>query len=243
MRTFFGYALFFLLLFVFVSCENEARIGGTGNVSLDDIQGCISGKITFYNTGEVTDAYVRLLLPESQTAIYSCLINRFGDYEINNVDTGNYVIRIHKQGFVDTIFPGLVYILPKSLTGGECRKMDCAISMLPPRMQLLEVNTDTPLDTLDFGTTDTKLYFRIYNGSGQVCAWTSDFNEVRQQNKWLKVMSPMSGSVKPNETSLVSVEIDRERLDFGEMNCKVAKFLIKSDHSGGCVLTVLAKNE
>lgn len=230
-----------------VSCENETttEMNDSHDKWFNDTHGCVSGTVTFFNTGTVTDAYVRLLLPGSQTAIYSCLINSHGDYVIDNVDTGNYVIRIFKQGFVDTVFSEHVYIRPKSLTNGECWKMDCAISMLPPRMTLLEVNTDTQLDTLDFGTIDTKLYFRICNFSSQTCIWTSDFDEVRQQNKWLKSMQPVSGSMKPNETNLVSVEINREVswITGVTRGNKSAKFLIKSNNSGGYVLTVLAEIE
>ncbi|MCM1041481.1 MAG: carboxypeptidase-like regulatory domain-containing protein [Bacteroides sp.] len=226
-----------------VACNTET--GKDKDRRFNDTHGCIRGTVTFFNTGEVTDAYVRLLLPGTQTAIYSCLINRTGNYRIDDVDTGHYEIRIFKQGFIDTVFPGMVYILPKSLTDGECWQMDCAISMLPPRMNLLEVNANIPLDTLDFGTTDTKLYFRIYNGSGHTCTWTSDFEDVKLQNNWLKSIDPPSGILKPNETGLVGIEIDRSIVGNSGFASghKAAKFLIRSDNSGGCVLTVLAEIE
>lgn len=238
MKKFFE-GMMVLLLGAFWACQEENK---PNDIDKDSAYGCIMGTITFFNTGVVTDAYVRLLMPETFQTVYSSLLGQDGRYSIDNIDTGSYILKVYKSGFIDTIFPEAIHIYPKSLNKGECRQMDWAISKLPPRMNILYVNEDIPLDTLDFGTTDNRMYFRIYNGGSQTCIWSSDFKEVASipANGWLKSMSPSGGNIKPGEMQIVSVEINRIALSI-DSGASGVKFLIQSDNSGGCVLTVVVR--
>lgn len=202
--------------------------------------GCITGKVTFFNTGKVTDAYVRLMLPNTLEAIYSGRIGSKGDYKIDNVEPGTYIFKVYKVGFIDTIFPEVVRIMPAFQNGNECRQMDWAITMKTEPLQVLDVNTNKTLDTLNFGNSIDKLYFKIRNGNAFVCNWSSNFQDVRNSVCWLSTMSSLfGGSIDAYSEKVVCVEVRRSSCYF--MHGKYeAKFMIESN-IGGWVITTVAE--
>lgn len=203
----------------------------------DSELGCISGKITIFNTGNVTDAYVRLSLSENGDVIYSELIAANGDYTIDKIKEGRYFFRVFKAGFVDTLFNETIKIQPKVFNNGNCRQMDWAISKLPPNLYIVEVNSETRINTLDFGNHEDRLYFQIYNNSANTYTWFTDFDEVKLNKGWLTAMSPVSGTLSPNKAAIIMITIDRHKLEPGTNS---AKFLIDSNNGGGGVLTITA---
>ncbi len=203
----------------------------------DDRLGCITGKITIFNTGGTTDAYVQLLASKNGGAIYSKRLGTNGDYTIDNVSEGVYYFKVYKKNFVDTLFHETIRILPKAQNGGDCRSMDWAISKLPPHLYVVGVNTENVIHVLDFGESDERCYFQLYNNSETTYSWSTDFDEVRQTKRWLGSMNKVTGSLKPNETESISITIDRSGLEIGE---NTAKFLIDSDKGGGWELTISA---
>ena len=204
--------------------------------------GCITGKVTFYNTGKVANAYVRLMQSETSEAIYSGKIGSMGNYNIDNIEPGSYIFKVYKMGFIDTIFPEKIRIQPAYQNDNKCRQMDWAIVMpvvkLKP-LRVLDVNTNMPLDTLDFGTTADRLYFKIRNDNNVACQWESDFWRVQANNGWLSGMEPKQGTIAPYNEAIISVTISRSsslNMTRGEES---AVFKIESN-MGGWVMTVLA---
>jgi len=205
--------------------------------------GCITGKITIFNTGSVTDAYVRLSLSENGAAIYSKLIASNGDYTIENVEAGTYFFRVYKQGHLDELFNEAIEIQPKEQNGGSCRLMDWAITKLPPSLYIVAVGTENKIDTLDFGISENRLYFQIYNNSTNTYTWFSDFEEVKldADKKWLSSMNPIGGTLTPSDKpEIITITIDRTKLDTG---INRAKFLIDSDRGGGEILNIIATRQ
>jgi hypothetical protein len=204
----------------------------------DNKLGCIEGKITFFNTGSVTDAYVMLSSIQEEGPFYRELIKSNGDYTIDNVEEGTYFFKVEKAGAEDNIFPETIKIEPKALNEGGCRKMDWAISKLPPHLYLVEVNTENVLDTIDFGSYGDRYYFQIYNNSANTYTWSTDFEEVKSSKKWLGTITPNAGTLKSNDNPVtVIITIDRTKLETGQNS---AKFLINSDNGGAKVLTIIA---
>ena len=199
--------------------------------------GCVTGKITIFNTGSVTDAYVRLSLSENGDAIYSKLIASNGDYTIDNVEEGTYFFRVYKQDFVDELFDEAIRVQPKVLNGGNCRQMDWAITKLPPNLYIVEVNSETKITKLDFDNNEDRLYFQLYNNSATTYTWFTDFEDVKLTKKWLGTWNPISGTLKPNEAKIITITIDRTKLESGQ---NTARFLIDSDKGGGGELTITA---
>ena len=204
--------------------------------------GCITGKVTFYNTGKVANAYVRLMQSETSEAIYSGKIGSMGNYNIDNIEPGSYIFKVYKMGFIDTIFPEKIRIQPAYQNDNKCRQMDWAIMMpvveLKP-LRVLDVNTNMPVDTLNFGTTADRLYFKIRNDNNVACQWESDFWNVRSGAQWLSSMEPQSGSVNPYSEKVISVKITRNLSWSEPRGEKAAVFKIESN-MGGWVITVLA---
>jgi hypothetical protein len=201
--------------------------------------GCITGKITIFNTGSVTDAYVRLSLSREGEALYSGKIGSNGDYTIDNVKEGTYFLNVYKPGFVDTLFNKAISIQSKALNGDYCRPMDWAITKLPPSLYIVEVGTEKKINTLDFGISGNRLYFQIYNNSTNTYKWCTDFEEVKLDHEWLGTMTPIRGSLSPNDNpEIITLTIDRTKLQSGQPSS--TQFLIKSDKSGGGVLTIIA---
>jgi hypothetical protein len=223
-------------ILLFFAC-NKGEENPDSNQGQGQSEGCVTGKITIFNTGSIdeTHAYVRLSLSEKGEVIYSKLIQPSGDYTID-VKEGTYFFRVYKQDFVDTLFNETIKIQPKVLNGG-CRQMDWAISKLPPHLYLVEVNTENVIDTLDFGSYEDRLYFQIYNNSTNTYTWFTDFEDVKSTKKWLRSMSPISGTLNLNELVVITITIDRTMLDAGQNS---TKFLIDSNKGGGGVLTVIA---
>lgn len=204
---------------------------------LENKLGCITGKITIFNTGNSTDAQVQLLTSKHGEIIYNKRIETNGDYTIDNVKEGIYYFKVYKKDFVDTLFPETIKILPKKQNGGDCRSMDWAISKLPPHLYVVEINTENVIYTLDFGESEERFYFQLYNNSETTYSWNTDFDEVKQSKAWLSKMDKKVGSLKPNETESISITIDRSKLERGK---NTAKFLIDSDKGGAWELTVIA---
>jgi hypothetical protein len=229
------FVLAMISMFLFTTCNKDGK--NTEEEQLEDNKlGCITGKITIFNTGSVTDAYVRLSTSESGNALYSGQI-KDGDYTINNVQEGTYFFRVYKQGFVDTLFNETIKILPKELNSGSCRRMDWAISKLPPHLYVVEVNSENVIHTLDFGSSDDRLYFQIYNNSETIYTWSTDFDDVKLTKKWLNTMNKTSGILRLNDPENITITIDRTKLGTGK---NTTKFLIDSDKGGGWELTVTA---
>lgn len=229
------FVLIMIGMLLFAACEKDGK--NTEEQPQNNKLGCITGKITIFNTGNATDAYVRLSASENGDALYSELIKSDGDYTINNVQEGLYFFRVYKQGFVDTLFNETIKILPKELNGGNCRKMDWAISKLPPHLYIVEVNTENVIHTLDFGSSDDRMYFQIYNNSENTYTWSTDFDDVKLTKKWLNTMNKTAGTLKQNSPENITITIDRTKLDAGK---NTTKFLVDSDKGGGWELTVIA---
>jgi len=202
-----------------------------------DNRGCITGTITIFNTGELTDAFVRLYLYKGGEVIHSDRIDSRGHFTIDNVEEGTYFFGVYKQGTIDTLFNDAIRILPKVLNNDACRRMDWAISKLPPNLYIVEVGTENRINTLDFGTYEDRLYFQIYNNSAITYTWFTDFEEVKRSREWLGTMQPLGGTLQPNSAVIITLTIDRNKLDAG---LNSARFLIDSDSGGGGVLTVTA---
>ena len=221
-------------MFLFLGCGEDK--GSAGQESENKL-GCITGKITIFNTGSSTAAHVQLLISKNGEAIHRERIGRNGDYTIDNVEEGVYYFKVYKKNFVDTLFHETIRILPKEQNGGSCRNMDWVISMLPPRLYVLEVNTNNEIYTLDFGESDDQFYFQLYNNSDTTYSWSTDFDEVKQRKTWLDKIDKTMGTLKPNEAENISITIDRSKLEIGK---NTAKFLIDSDKGGGWELTISA---
>lgn len=230
------YMLMTIEILLFFACDKE-KVDST---QVEDASfGCITGKITIFNTGSVTDAYVQLSISENSDAIYSKLIASDGDYTIDNVEEGTYFFSVYKQGFIDTLFNEAIRIQPQVLNDGNCRQMDWAISSLPPHLYVVEVNTENVISTLDFGNSDDMLYFQIYNNSENTYKWWSNFEDVKLTREWLNTMTYSLDTVTltPNETKNITLAIDRTNLNTGQ---NTANILIDSDNGGGWVLSIVA---
>lgn len=225
-------------MFLLPACEKDTKEEPMEEKQPDKL-GCITGKITIFNTGSSTDANVQLLTSKRGEIIYSKKIEANGDYTIDNVKEGIYYFKVYKKNFVDTLFPETIKILPKEQNGGDCRSMDWAISKLPPHLYVVEINTENVIHTLDFGSSEDRLYFQLYNNSETTYSWSTDFDEVKQTKRWLDKMDKKTGTLKPNDTESISITIDRSRLGIGN---NTAKFLIDSDKGGAWELTVSATN-
>lgn len=196
-------------------------------------QGCITGKITFFNTESIVEAYVQLLSKENKEIVYSGLINNTsGDYKIDNVEPGSYRFRVFKLGFIDTVFSDAIQIKSKVSNDGECRQMDWAIWKRPSCLDVVDA-TGMALDTLDYGASDDDISrsFNIFNNDSKPLNW-----KIRKTAEWISSVSEESGILKPGETKSIIVVINRKKLNVGENKTTMH---IYSDDCGK-QLTVLA---
>lgn len=177
----------------------------------EEEKGCITGTVTFFNTGSVTDAYVQLLLLEKNEVVYSGVINEMGCYTIDNIIPASYRFRVYKKGFVDTVFSETVQILSTEKNQGECWGLDWTIMKLPPRLSIVDNNGES-VDSLNYGSAvdDVARSFNIFNDASHTLHW-----EITKTAAWISSISRDSGELRPGGTQAVIVAIDRDKLQSG----------------------------
>lgn len=190
-----------LVVVIVVSCKKKET----------EEKGCITGTVTFFNTGSVTDAYVQLLLMEKDEVVYSSVINESGHYTIDNITPGSYRFKVYKKGFVDTVFAETVQILSSEKNQGECWSMAWTIMKLPPKLCIVD-NEGQTIDSLNYGSAvdDIARSFNIFNDASQTLRW-----EITKTAAWISSVSRDSGELRPGGTQAVIVTIDREGLKGG----------------------------
>ncbi|MCK5740081.1 malectin, partial [bacterium] len=70
----------------------------------------------------------------------------------------------------------------------------------------------TPL-TLDFGTSESMMTFKVKNDGGDMLIWSAGENP---DQTWITAITPPAGELGPDDSRTVSVRISREEMDVGE---------------------------
>ncbi|MDE7149808.1 MAG: carboxypeptidase-like regulatory domain-containing protein, partial [Bacteroidales bacterium] len=231
MKTIKSIALFVCGALFIWSCDDEYVIKKKDKELAPDY-GCITGKITFYNTESVIGAYVQLISKEKGEVVYSGLINQGGGYTIENIVPDTYKFRVYKSGYIDTVFSSTVLIRPQSQQGNSCTNLDWAITKLPPLLRIVD-DKGKVIDTLYFGSDkeDNARLFSIFNDSPKNLYWS-----ITKPAQWISSINPGNGSLRPGESKPVIVNIDRKKISAG-VNKTVLQII---SEEGSKQLTVIA---
>ncbi|UCH89103.1 MAG: T9SS type A sorting domain-containing protein, partial [Thermoplasmata archaeon] len=90
--------------------------------------------------------------------------------------------------------------------GGE---QNITIKMTVPGAPLLSVSPNT----LDFGTTTTSMMFTVSNEGGETLNWNASENP---EESWISSLNPTNGNLLANQSTTVTVNIDRADLEDGD---------------------------
>ena len=215
-------------MFLFSGCgdDNEEN-KSSGEQPQSSNKGCISGKITKFYSGNQADAQVHLLDSDKNKIGSPSKITGFN---FLNLDEGIYYIMVTKLEF-DTIRPEPIRVLANGNGKDNCQQIDWQLSKIPSSLCVIEINNSiklTPLDTLDFGVSQSLQRFKIFNNTENVVSWNIRWSDIKKSCDWISEITYgelsindsswnpengiISGTLSKEETSdPVSIFIDRSK--------------------------------
>ena len=194
----------------------------------EDNSGTIYGTVTDFATGKpVSNANVIL----RQTGEVK-QTGSDGQYEFNDVASGNYNIKVTKAEYSDLIDDYVIVVKE-----GQRVRRDVQIEKLPSALRIINSNGDD-ISTLDFGADEDVISrtFSIFNDSPKRITWW-----IEENCGWITEVKSMltnnqSGQIEPGSQEPVMVTIDRSLLGSG---LKTYILNISSDN-GSKELTITA---
>ena len=193
--------------------------------------GSIYGTVTDFATGNpVASANVQLLQSGNAT-VHASITGYDGSFEILDVPSGTYSIKISKDGYSELIDNN-----PVVVEKGKQTRRDIQIRKQPSSLHLYD-NENNEISELDFGADEgvTQKTFNIFNGGSQSLQYV--INPI--QANWVSVNpNQQAGTVGVGVTYPIIVTINRELLADGN-NTTVLTITSASD--GGKELTVKAR--
>lgn len=201
---------------IILGCNNK-------NTPIEDATGSIYGCITDFATGEpVHNANIQLR-PTGETT----LTGSDGMYEFLYVEDGDYSITVSKAEYGELIDDYVIKV-----KNGRRMRRDVQIEKIPTYIRFTDMYGND-IRELDFGTNSSldMMSFNIYN-NGTV----SIECEVTYSCKWVKSVSSVPSSLKPGQNVMVSVQIDRSKLDVGDNST----YLYVRSNNGSNVIEVKA---
>jgi len=203
-----------------------------------DTLGCVSGKITVFNTGNTIDALVIFRNFDTDAVVWSKKIDEKGIYKTEKLfKAGDYYQQIVRVDYIDTLYFYSRKITVPLLTNGQCTNIDWHIEAEAKTLWVVDINNPGQrIDTLKFGSFETKKQFQIRNKGGLRFDWWIS----KHLYNWItnvtdsKGVTTITGTLKPNQSISLELEIDRSKLPPDPVT-----FLIDSDEGGGRILTVI----
>lgn len=218
-------AALLVLCYAMIGCgkeEGSTSGGGTGS---------IYGTVTDFATGDpVANANVQLLM-SGNTTLHASITGNDGQYEISDVPSGTYSIKVTKVGYSDLIDSN-----PIVVEKGKPTKRDVQIKKLPSSLHIYD-NESNEISELDFGADEgvTQKTFNIFNGGSQNLQYV--INPILAN--WVLINpNQQSGTVGVGVTYPIIVTINRELLADGN---NTAVLTITSATDGGKELTIKAR--
>ena len=211
-----------------IGCGKEDNPSSGGNSGNGSIYGCV----TDFATGEpVRNANVQLLMSGNAT-LHASITGSDGHYEIPDVPSGTYSIKVTKVGYSDLIDNNPIVIEKDKST-----KRDLQIKKLPSLLHIYD-NESHEISELNFGADEgvTQKTFNIFNGGEQTLNYVIT---IPTQANWVSISdSQLTGTIGVNVTYPIIVTINRELLADGNNN---AVLTITSATDGGKELTIKAR--
>lgn len=225
-KILFGIAALLVLCCMMFSCGKEdGPSNGNG-------KGSIYGTVTDFATGDpVANANVQLLMSGNAT-LHASITGSDGHYEILDVPSGTYSIKITKVGYSDLIDSNPIVVEKDKQT-----KRDVQIKKLPSSLHIYD-NESHEISELDFGADEgvTQKTFNIFNGGEQNLQYVIT---IPTQGNWVSIRDDQqTGTIGINVTYPIIVTINRELLVDGN---NTTILTITSSTDGGKELTVKAR--
>ncbi|MCQ2077535.1 MAG: carboxypeptidase-like regulatory domain-containing protein [Bacteroidaceae bacterium] len=218
MKTWYFAALFAAVVFLASSCKKDA------DVTMK--QGAIYGTVTDFATGDpVYNANVQLR-PSGETT----LTGSDGTYEFPDIKDGDYTIVVSKAEYTDLIDDYVIKV-----KDGRRVRRDVQIEKIPTYIRFTDMQ-GRDITELDFGSNPSfdMLAFNIYNNG------TVTINcKVEYSCNWIKSVSEVPSAIKPGQNVLVTIKIDRSKLQAGEN----VNYLYISSNNGSNVIKVRATHD
>lgn len=200
--------------------------GCTDKEIVDEGQGSIYGVVTDFATGEpIANANVQLR-PSGETT----LTGYDGMYEFLDIQEGKFSITVSKAEYTDLIDD---YVI--SVKNGRRMRRDVQIKKMPTYIRLTDM-VGNDISSLDFGSdvSTNILSFNIYNNSTAKITC-----QVTKSCDWITLVSPESCSISPGQNVMITVQIDRSKLDAGNNE----EYLYVTSNNGSNVLKIIAIGE
>lgn len=221
-------AAFLLVCCAMLGCGKEDNPSGGSNLG----RGSIYGTVTDFATGEpVANANVQLLMSGNAT-LHASITGNDGQYEILDVPSGTYSIKIAKVGYSDLIDNN-----PIAVEKDKQTKRDAQIKKLPSSLHIYD-DESNEISELDFGADEgvTQKTFNIFNGGERNLQYSIT---IPTHANWVSINpNQLTGTVGVNVTWPIIVTINRELLADGN---NTTILMITSATDGGKELTIKAK--
>ena len=224
---------FFKVVVLLVLCCAMFGCGKEDDSSNGGGKGSIYGTVVDFagNHDPVANANVQLLMSGNAT-LYASVTGSDGQYEIPDVPSGTYSIKVTKVGYSDLIDNNPVVVEKDKST-----KRDLQIKKLPSSLHIYD-NENNAISELDFGADEgvTQKTFNIFNGGEQTLNY---FITIPTQANWVSIReTQQTGTIGVNVTWPIIVTINRELLADGN---NTTILTITSSTDGGKELTIKAR--
>lgn len=178
----------------------------------DEGKGSIYGVVSDYATGApLSNANVQLRHSGETALIETALTGYDGHYSFLNVPSGNYTIKVTKDGYKDLVDEDEIKV-----TSGKRTQRDVHIEKLPLALRVVD-SDGNDISSLDFGAEPdvTSRTFSIFNDSPQLLMWW-----VEENCNWITEVKSMmtnnqSGQIGAGKQEPIKVTINRNLLEPG----------------------------
>lgn len=215
-----------VLCCLMVGCKKEDNSSNEGG------KGSIYGTVTDFATGDpVVNANVQLLMSGNAT-LHASITGSDGHYEIPDVPSGTYSIKVTKVGYSDLIDNNPIVVEKDKQT-----KRDAQIKKLPSSLHIYDDDSNE-ISELDFGADEGVMQktFNIFNGGERNLQYSIT---IPTNANWVSINpDQLTGTVGVNVTWPIIVTINRELLADGN---NTTNLMITSATDGGKELTIKAK--
>ena len=186
--------------------------------------GSIDGTITNQNGNAVNQATIELLPIGLKT-----VTTNNGHFEFNDLEEGNYVAYVTKEGYIDLTSNVIV------VKAGQRSNVTLQLIEETPSIKIADENGQE-ISTLDFGkeATKTTQSFYILNEGTKSLEWN-----ITYSTEWINSISKSNGNLSNGKKELVEITIDRSKLSVGENTAT----LNVSSNAGNKSLNLLATYE
>ena len=186
--------------------------------------GSIDGTITNQTGNAVNQATIELLPIGLKT-----VTTNDGHFEFNDLEQGNYVIHVTKEGYTDLTSNVIV------VKAGQISNITLQLIEEAPSIKIADENGQE-ISTLDFGkeASKTTQSFYILNEGTKSLEWN-----ITYSTEWIKSISQANGNLSNGGKQLVEITIDRSKLSVGENTATLSI----SSNAGNKSLNLLATHE